>query len=102
ACDAVIADGALAAELVETATGDTPPVIAVVRPRDVSLSLSLLAAGVDDVVTEPLDELAVLLALRHVAMRPRKAEAVEVAPALVGDGEAMTQLRAVIERIATH
>jgi two-component system response regulator AtoC len=77
----------------------------VVRPRDLSLSMSLLAAGVDDVVTEPVDELAVALALRHVASRP-KSPAATLAPlaplaptSLVGDGEAMTQLRALIERI---
>ena len=108
ACDAVIADGALAAQLVGSANGDTPPVIAVVRPRDVALSMELLAAGVDDVVTEPLDELAVMLALRHVAMRPRPADGHDAAPptsaarTIIGNGEAMTQLRAVIARVATH
>jgi len=108
ACDAVIADGALAAQLVGIASGDTPPVIAVVRPRDVALSMELLAAGVDDVVTEPLDELAVMLALRHVAMRPRPVDGPAAAPpttagrTIIGNGEAMTQLRAVIARVATH
>ena len=112
ACDAVIADGALAAELVGIANGSTPPVIAVVRPRDVALSMSLLAAGVDDVVAEPLDELAVMLALRHVAMRPRRTEGSEpratgaragaLARTIIGDGPAMTHLRDVIARIASH
>src|SRR5215831_7594606 len=65
-CDAVIATGELAAQLVRG--GGTPPVIAVVRPRDPALSLTLLEAGVDDIATEPLDELALALALRHVAV----------------------------------
>src|SRR5215470_9689665 len=95
-CDAVIAPGELAAQLVQ---GGGPPVIAVVRPRDVTASLALLEAGVDDVVTEPLDELALALALRHVAAAPRRSAAV-APPALIGDGEAMQQLRATIERVA--
>jgi two-component system response regulator AtoC len=97
-CDAVIASGELAAQLVQG--GGVPPVIAVVRPRDVTASLALLEAGVDDVVSEPLDELALALALRHVATAPRRA-AVVPPPALIGDGEAMQQLRATIERVAT-
>ncbi|HEX7838792.1 MAG TPA: sigma 54-interacting transcriptional regulator [Kofleriaceae bacterium] len=96
-CDAVLAAGELAAQLVRG--GGTPPVIAVVRPRDVALSLSLLEAGVDDVVTEPLDELALALALRHAAHVPGRA-AVVAPPALIGDGELMQQLRAMIERVA--
>jgi two-component system response regulator AtoC len=94
-CDAVIAPGELAAQLVQG--GGVPPVIAVVRPRDLTASLALLAAGVDDVVAEPLDELA--LALRHVATAPRRTAAL-APPALIGGGEAMQQLRATIERVA--
>jgi two-component system, NtrC family, response regulator AtoC len=97
-CDAVIAAGELAAQLV--ADGGAPPVIAVVRPRDLAASLALLEAGVDDVVTEPIDELALALVLRHVATAPRRT-AVPPPPALVGDGEVMQQLRATIERVAT-
>ena len=96
-CDAVIASGELAAQIVRDA--GSPPVIAVVRPRDLAASLALLEAGVDDVVTEPIDELALALALRHVATAPRRT-AVPAPPALVGDGEVMQQLRATIERVA--
>jgi len=95
-CDAVIAPGELAVQLVRSGG---PPVIAVVRPRDLTASLALLAAGVDDVVTEPIDELALALALRHVAAGPRRA-APRAPPALVGDGETMQQLRATIDRVA--
>jgi two-component system response regulator AtoC len=96
-CDAVIAAGELAAQLVGIA--GMPPVIALVRPRDPMLSMQLLAAGVDDIVTEPIDELALALALRHVAALPRRTEI--VAPlALIGDGEVMQRLRATIERVA--
>jgi len=96
-CDAVIATGELAAQLVQG--GGTPPVIAVVRPRDLTASLALLEAGVDDVVIEPIDELALAIALRHVASAPRRT-AVPAPPALIGDGEVMQQLRATIERVA--
>ncbi|HEU4732901.1 MAG TPA: sigma-54 dependent transcriptional regulator [Kofleriaceae bacterium] len=101
-CDAVIATGELAAQLTAgAATGGPalPPVIAVVRPRDVAFSMALLEAGVDDVVTEPIDELALALALRHVASRPHRPSIV-APPALVGDGEVMQQLRETIERVA--
>ncbi|TMQ09693.1 MAG: AAA family ATPase [Deltaproteobacteria bacterium] len=96
-CDAVIATGDLAAQLVRG--GGTPPVVAVVRPRDPALSLALLEAGVDDIATEPLDELALALALRHVATLPRRTQVI-APPALIGDGELMQQLRATIERVA--
>jgi two-component system response regulator AtoC len=98
ACDAVIAVAELAVQLLEV--GGMPPVIAVVRPRDLAASLALLEAGVDDVVAEPLDELELALALRHVATRPRRTPGI-APPALVGDGAAMQQLRATIERVAT-
>jgi two-component system response regulator AtoC len=96
-CDAVIATGELAAQLV--VSGGMPPVIAVVRPRDLGFSLALLEAGVDDVVTDPLDELALALALRHVATLPQRT-AVVAGPALVGDGEIMRKLRETIDRVA--
>ena len=60
-----------------TATGTR--VIALVTTRDLAASLALLAAGVDDVLPEPLDELAVTLALRHVA-------ALTEARSALGDG----------------
>ena len=99
-CDAVIAAGELAAQVVDVANGSTPPVIAHVRERDLTASLALLDAGVDDVVTEPLDELAVSLALRHVAGVARRPAAGVAPTTLIGDGAAMQELRALIERIA--
>jgi len=96
-CDAVLAEGGLAAQLARA--GGTPPVIAVVRPRDAALAMSLLAAGVDDVVSEPLDELALALALRHVAALPRRT-AVVAPPSLIGDGDVMQRLRETIEKVA--
>jgi len=96
-CDAVIAVGELAAALVRA--GAAPPVIAVIRPRDLAQAVALLEAGVDDVVTDPLDELALVLALRHVAALPRRA-AVLPPSTLIGDGAAMQELRAVIARVA--
>jgi two-component system response regulator AtoC len=97
ACDAVIATGELAAQLVR-ASG-APPVIAVVRPRDVAASMALLAAGVDDIVTDPIDELALALALRRIATLPRRMGSVGP-PALIGDGGVMQRLRETIERVA--
>jgi two-component system response regulator AtoC len=97
-CDAVIATGELAIELARA--GGTPPVIAVLRPRDLPLAMALLEAGVDDVVTDPIDELALALALRHVASLPRRTGSI-APPALVGDGEVMQRLRATIERVAS-
>jgi len=96
-CDVVFAAADLAAQL-----AIAQPVIAVVAPRDATTAAQLLAAGIDDIVTEPFDELAVMLALRHVAGRPRQKIPVVWRPALVGDGEAMQKLRATIERIAVH
>jgi two-component system, NtrC family, response regulator AtoC len=117
-CDAVIATSELAAQLARDARSP-PPVIALVRPRDLTTAVSLLEAGVDDVVSEPLDELAVMLALRHVTQvtrtRARASQPVIAGPPppsstqparsgsqaqIVGDGEAMQQLRVLIERIA--
>ncbi len=99
-CDVVIAPGELAEVLVRA--GGAPPVLAVVRSRELARAMSLLDAGIDDVVTEPLDELALVLALRHVAMTARRLPPPPAKMTLVGDGEAMQQLRAMIERIAAH
>ncbi len=99
-CDAVIASSELAPRL--AALGSHPPIIAVLRSRDMTSSMALLETGVDDVLTEPLDELAVTLALRHIASRPHRAPRAEAPPSLVGDGEAMQRLRATIERVAGH
>ncbi len=95
--DAVIADSDFAAALIHDQI--RAPVIAVMRERDVARSLALLEAGVDDVVTEPVDELALALALRHISGRPRR-QPPPSPPALIGDGEAMQKLRATIERVA--
>jgi len=101
-CDAVIASGFMAAQIVEVANGRTPPVIAIVERADLAFSMSLLAAGVHDIVAEPVDELGVMLALRRAALVPRVATAGTAPPTLVGDGEAMQTLRAVIKQIAGH
>ena len=53
-CDVVLVASALAAEI---RAACEVPVIAVVASRDVAAAMSLLEAGVDDVMTEPLDEL---------------------------------------------
>ena len=94
-CDVVLVASELAAEI---RAACEVPVIAVVASRDVAAAMSLLAAGVDDVVTEPLDELAVMLALRHV--RGRAPQVAVVAPALVGSGAAMTKLQDTIRLVA--
>ncbi len=100
-CDAVIADAELAPKVIGA---NGAHVIAVVRTRDLARAMDLFGAGVDDVVIEPLDELAITLALRHIATLPPKPEATAPASktALVGDGPAMTELRELIERIAAH
>ena len=98
-CDAVIAPAELAAQLAGQHL-DGPPIIAMVRAGDLSRALALLEAGVDDVVTEPLDELAVTLVLRHVATLPRRVAAPATGSSLIGDGLAMQQLRATINQIA--
>ncbi len=98
-CDAVIADADLAAKVVGA---NGARVIAVVRTRDLATTMQLLAAGVDDVVSEPLDELAITLALRHVSTLPPKIAMAKSPTTLVGNGAAMTELRELIERIAAH
>ncbi len=100
ACDAVIVAGELAAQLIDVANGSTPPVIAVLKERDVAVSNALIAAGVDDVIAEPLDELGVSLALRHVAGVVRRPPPASAGSTLIGDGDAMRDLRLMIERVA--
>ena len=98
-CDAVISVESLAIQLAEATA---VPVIAVVASRDLAPALRLLDAGVADLVvepvTEPVDALALALALRHVASLPRPAARL-AAPALIGDGARMAELRQMIERI---
>ena len=99
-CDAVIAPAELAQKLAANAA--MPPILAVVPSRDLAQVTALLAAGVDDVVVEPIDEVAVTLALRHAGTLPRRRLPVITPPTnLVGAGEAMQRLRATIERIAS-
>jgi two-component system response regulator AtoC len=108
-CDVVLAAPEIAPEV--CALDDAPAVIGVVRTRDLALAMSLLEAGVDDVVTEPIDDLAVTLALRNVVRRPRGngngngandsgSGPVMAAPEIVGDGPAMTKLKSTIRVVA--
>jgi two-component system response regulator AtoC len=94
--DAVIAPGDAASALVREP--DAPPVIAVIRARELAPALDLLAQGIADVLAEPVDELALALALRHAAAQPRCAAVAP--PALIGDGPAMRTLRETIARVA--
>jgi two-component system response regulator AtoC len=96
-CDAVFAVAEQAANM----CGDVP-VVAVVGQRDVARGLQLIEAGVDDIVAEPVDELAVALSLRHLGSLSRRPQSIVAPPSLVGDGEAMQRLRHTIERIAGH
>jgi two-component system response regulator AtoC len=81
---------------------DAPPVIAVVRTRDLAVSTSLLEAGVADIITDPIDELAVTLALRHVAAATRSSRRgrPQATTSLVGNGEAMQKLKSTIQLVA--
>src|SRR5207253_2775042 len=88
------------APLLREGTTLSAPVIAVVKSRDVDAAVALLDAGCDDVLTEPLDELGLALALRHIGNVPRRGIAVAVGPSLIGDGEAMQRLRATIDQVA--
>ena len=94
-CDVVIADAASAAAL----AGEVP-VIAVVGSREVGAVNALLDAGIDDVVCEPIDEVAVVLALRHVRRGGRRAMAAGAVTTLVGEGAAMQKLKTTIRAVA--
>ena len=93
-CDCVVAAAALAAEVV----GEVP-VIGVVAAREITAVTALLDAGVDDVVCEPLDEVAIVLALRHLRAGNRRVVAGAVTN-LIGDGAAMAKLKHVIRTVA--
>jgi two-component system response regulator AtoC len=109
-CDVVLAASELAAQV--RALDDVPPVIAVVRTRDAAVAKALLEAGVDDILSEPIDELAVTLALRHLARVPRptgnghgsngdgNGKPYLAAPEIVGDGAAMQKLKTTIRVVA--
>jgi two-component system response regulator AtoC len=105
-CDVVIADGAVAIDACKERAA--PPVVAIVDAPE--LGLTLLDAGVDDVLVAPVDDLAIALAIRRVLHRRAPEPAPEVEPepepvldlssTLVGDGEAMQKLRATILLVA--
>jgi two-component system response regulator AtoC len=100
-CDAVLAASDLAARMCRIA--GAPPVVAVVRERDLAAVTSLFEAGVYDIVTDPIDELAVTLALRRVRTASPLGAEVEASmarPPLVGDGAAMQRLKATIALVA--
>ncbi|MEO8553851.1 MAG: sigma 54-interacting transcriptional regulator, partial [Kofleriaceae bacterium] len=100
-CDVVMAAWEMAIDVAKI--GERPPVIAILKTRDAATSAALLAAGVDDIALEPVDELALGLALHHAAARPRhKPGQIEITSetALVGDGPGMTKLRATIRMVA--
>ncbi|HSN25079.1 MAG TPA: sigma-54 dependent transcriptional regulator [Kofleriaceae bacterium] len=93
-CDCVLAS----AELAPAIVGELP-VIGVVAERDVAAVTRLLDGGVDDVLCEPVDEVAVVLALRHLRPGERRPRAGAVTN-LVGDGRAMAKLKHVIRTVA--
>ncbi len=100
-CDLVMAPPELALEVSRALA--RPPVVAIMRTRDAAMSKSLLEGGVDDVVLEPLDEVAVSLALHRAAAMPKRSpvpvgELLETP--IVGSGAAMEKLRAVIKTVA--
>jgi len=100
-CDVVMAAPEMAADVAKL--GGRPPVIAILRTRDAATSQALLAAGVDDIALEPVDELALGLALHHAAARPKHRNGSIELPgetSLVGDGPAMTKLRTTIKTVA--
>ena len=107
-CDVVLASAELAAEATAL---DSVPVIAVVRSRDHASALALLDKGVRDVISEPIDELAIALALRNIAV-VRKANgangtndsngtSVEV-PNMIGESPAMQKLASTIKLVAAQ
>jgi two-component system response regulator AtoC len=101
-CELVLAVSELAPAICRAEAA--PRVIAVVRARDAAAAMSLLEAGVHDIVTDPIDDLAVTLALRHVSAAARPAanghgHAI-APPPLVGDGPAMEKLKATIKLVA--
>jgi two-component system response regulator AtoC len=93
-CDVVIG----ASDLVHHLVTDRAR-IAVVRPRDVPGAIALLEAGIDHVVADPVDDLAIALALRHVRALPRRGQLATTVD-LIGDSAAMQRLRATIHQVA--
>lgn len=102
-CRAVIAPAAVVAEVNRYQLRS--PIIAVVSSRELASSLAAFDAGAADVVSEPVDETALELALRRVDQRrrdaaPRQGKSGTVK--LVGDSAAMVALRDTIARVAAH
>ena len=97
-CDVLFAAPDAAKEL---AVDRHAPIIAILRTRDHAAMLDLLEAGVADVIAEPIDDVAVTLALRHVARAPQlEIKAPTASSPLIGDGESMQRLRATILQVA--
>ena len=97
----MLAAAAVAAAMCKLETA--PPVIAVVRTRESATALALIAEGVDGILAEPIDELAIALVLGQVVKRGRRVAHGSGAPVtskLIGDGAAMQKLRGVIQVIA--
>jgi two-component system, NtrC family, response regulator AtoC len=96
ACDCVIAAAELAVAL---RARSQVPIVAMVGSREVGAVTALLDAGIDDVVCEPLDDVAVVLALRHVRRTELRTIAGPVTT-LVGEGAVMQKLKATIRTVA--
>ncbi|HTL35047.1 MAG TPA: sigma-54 dependent transcriptional regulator [Kofleriaceae bacterium] len=105
-CDVIIAS----AELAEAACAlpAAPPVIAVLRTREHEAALALLEKGVRDVISEPIDELAIALAMRGISI-VRKANGANGTngngkpldvPDMIGDSASMQKLKATIRLVA--
>jgi two-component system response regulator AtoC len=101
-CDVVLAQADLAAECCKL--DGAPPVIAVLKSRDPAHALSLIDGGARDVISEPIDDLAIALALRGI-VKVRKAngqtngKSVEL-PDMIGDSAPMQKLKATLKLIA--
>lgn len=102
-CDVVLAARELAPDV--CALADAPPVIAVIKSRDSVVALSLFERGVRDVISEPIDELAVELALRGIVRQAAKQNGhtngkAADAPDMIGESAAMQKLKATIKLVA--
>jgi two-component system response regulator AtoC len=98
-CDVVLAVAELAAAVRRDASA---PVIAIVRAREVAASLALLAHGVDDVLSAPVDKLAITLALRRIAEQPRVRGGNKpiAMPSLIGESAVMRELKDKVRAVA--
>jgi two-component system response regulator AtoC len=106
-CDVIIASADLAAD----ACSLSRPVIAVVRSRDHDPALALLERGVRDVISDPIDDLAIALAMRGISI-VRKANGANGAsngngkaldmPDMIGDSAPMQKLNATLRLVAAQ